>query len=223
MSDPAHGSSDAPVGLLALQGDFALHRDLLAGMGVSTRLVRRASELAECRALVLPGGETTTLHRLLRSSGLLPELVEFAANRPVLGTCAGAILMARHISDAGGVEPLGLIDITIQRNAYGRQVDSFEAELGLVQAPVAGGAAAGADPAGPNAVEGSATAPGAPRGVFIRAPRILALGAGVQVLAVYQQSPVAVCGGLHMALTFHPEVGDDPRWHRAWLARATIR
>jgi 5'-phosphate synthase pdxT subunit len=163
--------------------------------------VRRTDELARCRALVLPGGETTTMHRLLRSSGLWQPLLEFAAGHALLGTCAGAILMARVITDSGGVEPLGILDVTLQRNAYGRQVDSFEAELGTTVTL-------------PQDFAQSQPA----RGVFIRAPRILALGQGVEVLAVHEQEPVAVRSGRHMALTFHPELRGDPRWHQLWLA-----
>jgi 5'-phosphate synthase pdxT subunit len=200
---------DAPVGLLALQGDFALHRALLDSIGIASRMVRRPGDLDGCRGLILPGGETTTMHRLLRSSGLLPAILDFAGARPVLGTCAGAILMATRITDAGGVAPLGLLEMTVQRNAYGRQVDSFEGELALLDGGF-GAATAGA--------EGLAAAAALPaRGAFIRAPRILEVGPKLQVLALHQQQPVAVRGGRHLALTFHPEVNEDPRWHRLWL------
>jgi len=187
--------SDRQVGVLGLQGDFALHAELLAGLGVGVRKVRRPEELAGCDGLVLPGGESTTLRKLLRRSGLDAAIAEFAAQRPVLGTCAGCILLATDLDDAGGVEPLGLLDITVRRNGYGRQIDSFEAHLVLV---------------GEKATSADAVA-------FIRAPRILRVGAGVEVWGSLDGEAVAVRRGGIAALTFHPEVTGDTRWHRAWL------
>lgn len=187
------------VGVLALQGDFALHAELLSGLGVDVLSVRRAGELPACDGLVLPGGESTTLQRLLRINDLVDPLLEYARRRPLLGTCAGLILMASELENAAGVVPLGILDIAAVRNGYGRQIDSFESEI----QPLSG--------------VGDATDPVPPRGVFIRAPRILRVGPQVEVLAVYGQEPVAVRQGRHAALTFHPEVARDPRWHRAWI------
>lgn len=187
--------SDRQVGVLGLQGDFALHAELLAGLGVGVRNVRRPEELAGCDGLVLPGGESTTLRKLLRRSGLDRAIVDFAVHRPVLGTCAGCILLATDLDDAGGVEPLGLLDITVRRNGYGRQIDSFEADL----------------------VFGDQVATTADPVAFIRAPRILRVGGGVEVWGTYDGEPVAVRRGGLAALTFHPEVTGDARWHRAWL------
>jgi 5'-phosphate synthase pdxT subunit len=184
------------VGVLALQGDFAAHIDLLAGIGAEPGKLRRPEELEELDGVIIPGGETTTLHRLLRSTGLLEPLREFCDGHRMLGTCAGAILMAGELEDAGGVEPLGLIDMTVRRNGFGRQVDSFEGELALT-------CELGDGPP--------------PIGDFIRAPRILRVGPSVEVLAVHGQEPVAVRQGLHVALTFHPEIHGDARWHRYWL------
>lgn len=189
--------SGRQVGVLALQGDFALHAGLLAELGVAVKKVRRPEELGDCDGLILPGGESTTLCKLMRRSGLDEAIVEFAARRPVLGTCAGCILLARELEEAGGVEPLGLLDITVRRNGYGRQVDSFEATV----------AGDGLDDAG-------ASAPVS----FIRAPRILRVGPALTVWARHDGEPVAVRDGAIAALTFHPEVTGDPRWHRAWLA-----
>jgi 5'-phosphate synthase pdxT subunit len=187
------------VGVLALQGDFSLHAELLEGLGVDAIRVRRGAELLSCDGLVLPGGESTTLQRLLRVNDLVDPLLEYGSRRPLLGTCAGLILVSTHLENAGGVVPLGLVDITAVRNGYGRQVDSFEAEL---------------EPVAEDVVLAGKTRP---IGIFIRAPRILRVGAAAQVLAVYGQEPVAVRQGHHVALTFHPEVARDPRWHRAWL------
>jgi pyridoxal 5'-phosphate synthase glutaminase subunit Pdx2 len=121
------------VGVLALQGDYALHGRLLLELGVGVRMVRRPNELAGCTALVMPGGESTTLRKLLVRSGLDAAIINFAGSFPVLGTCAGCILLATELEDGHGVVPLGLLDITVRRNGYGRQVDSFE---GVVEGPI---------------------------------------------------------------------------------------
>ena len=118
--------SERQVGVLALQGDFALHAELLAELGVAVKKVRRPTELDGCDGLIVPGGESTTLRKLMARSGLDAAIVDFAREHAVLGTCAGCILLATDLVDHGGVAPLGLLDITVHRNAYGRQVDSFE-------------------------------------------------------------------------------------------------
>jgi 5'-phosphate synthase pdxT subunit len=185
------------VGVLALQGDYALHGRLLLELGVGVRMVRRPNELAGCTALVMPGGESTTLRKLLVRSGLDAEIINFAGSFPVLGTCAGCILLATELEDGHGVVPLGLLDITVRRNGYGRQVDSFE---GVVE---------GADPPGPVA--------------FFRAPRITRYGNGVEVWGRHGDEIVAVRSGLVSALTFHPEVTGTLTWHRDWLQRSGAR
>lgn len=182
------------VGVLALQGDFALHAGLLRELGVAVEKIRRPSELDACDALVLPGGESTTLRKLMQRSGLDTAIVEFARRHPVLGTCAGCILLARELEDAGGVEPLGLLDVTVRRNGYGRQVDSFEAEVQSEDLGPDGGTVS-----------------------FIRAPRITRVGEGVRVWGTHDGEVVAVRAGSIAALTFHPEVTGQSRWHRAWL------
>jgi 5'-phosphate synthase pdxT subunit len=179
------------VGVLALQGDHALHAGVLSRLGLTPRMVRVPAELESCSALVIPGGESTTLRKLLRRSGLDEAILGFAIERPVLGTCAGCILLANQLEDAHGVEPLGLLDITVLRNGYGRQVDSFEQII------------EGIDGAGPVA--------------FIRAPRITRVGSGVEVFGRLGQEPVAVRQGRVSALTFHPEVTGNLEWHRDWL------
>lgn len=173
-----------PVGVLALQGDFELHEQALDRLGLAHARVRRAAELDDVRALVLPGGESTTMTRLIDRVELRRPLLDFAASgRPLLGTCAGLILLANRIEEdraRHGVEPLGLLDVLVRRNGFGRQVDSFVDEVQLAD----GGRAPG---------------------VFIRAPRILEVGEGVEVFARWGEEPVAVRAGNVIGLTFHPE------------------
>ena len=183
------------VGVLALQGDFAAHARVLRGLGADVREVRRLADLHGLRALVLPGGESTALLKLMEDAPWLDELRTFHASGGVLlGTCAGAILLAREVSPAQS--SLGLLDAVVERNGYGRQAESFEAEI---EAP-------GFD--------------GPVRGVFIRAPRLKALGPAVEVLARWKGEPVLVREGRVLAATFHPEMAADDRVHRRFLAQA---
>ncbi len=184
------------VGVLALQGDFAEHLDSLKALGVDAREVRLPEHLADLDALILPGGESTTISRLLDLYKITEPLKAFAASgRPVWGTCAGMILMATVIKESP-IHPLCLIDVTVWRNAYGRQVDSFEANLSVPrmgQAPF--------------------------RGVFIRAPVIHRLGPGVEVVAALEDgSPVAALQGKRLVSAFHPELTNDPRFHELFLS-----
>lgn len=182
------------VGVLALQGDFAAHAAALRRGGASVSEVRRVAELEGLAGLVLPGGESTTLLNLMRDEPWFPALQDFHARGGALfGTCAGAILLAREVR--GPRQPsLGLLDAVVERNAYGRQVDSFEAALDV---PELGARVTG---------------------VFIRAPRLRELGPGVEVLARHAGEPVLVREGRVLAGTFHPEVSGDDGLHRAWLA-----
>jgi 5'-phosphate synthase pdxT subunit len=189
-----------PVGLLTLQGDFEKHARMLAALGRETRTVRRPGELADVGALVIPGGESTTLSRLIDRGGLRRPLLDFAAaGRPILGTCAGVIMLARGLvgesrDDWHGVRPLGLLDITVQRNGFGRQIDSFT-EAVEVAAELNGG--------------------GPCEAVYIRAPRIESVGDGVKVIARRPDGEVVgVRQGNVVGLTFHPELGEDGRFHR---------
>lgn len=196
MSD---GARDLPVGLLSLQGDFAKHEAAFRALGIATRGVRRPAELAGLRGLVIPGGESTTMTRLIDRVGLRGPLRDFAAHHPVMGTCAGLIMLAGDLADevaAHGVKPLGLIDCTIRRNGYGTQVDSFDA---------------------PVAISGLPGADGSYPAVFIRAPRIIRTGPGVEVVGRHGDEPVAIRQGRLLGLTFHPELTDDLRLHRAFL------
>ncbi len=189
-----------PVGLLTLQGDYEKHRQAFASLGHATRGVRRPAELAEVSCLVIPGGESTTLSRLIDRAGLREPLREFAADYPVMGTCAGLIMLAARLADETpsdfGVRPLGLLDCTVRRNGYGRQIDSFTSDVSA--RPLVGG-------------EEPFPA------VFIRAPRITSVGRGVEVVAELDGEPVAVRSGNLLGLTFHPELTGDLRIHRAFL------
>lgn len=188
------------VGVFALQGDVREHVELLRGLGVRAIDVRRERELGECDALVLPGGESTTMVKLARTFDLLEPLRQrVKEGLPVFGTCAGMILLADHLVDGQpGQETVGGLDITVRRNAFGRQVDSFEADVAFT-------GVAGRVPA-----------------VFIRAPWVEHAGAAVEVLARIDEGPaagriVAVRQGPLMATSFHPEVGGDPRVHQVFL------
>lgn len=184
-----------PIGILALQGAYQRHGALLDRLGVRWRAVKTASALDDCMALILPGGESTSMTRLLEPDGLLERLRVFAQDRPLFGTCAGLILMG-HNDDARAAS-LGILDVQVARNAFGRQAQSFQARLDL---DLDG---EGADfPAS-----------------FIRAPRILAVGPGVEVRGRWNGEPVLVAQGAHLGMGFHPELSDDARIHAWWLRR----
>lgn len=179
------------IGVLGLQGDFAAHGEAVAATGMAQPVVvRDASELASVSGLILPGGESTTIGKLLVRTGLGPVIVERAQRgMPIYGTCAGMILLAARI--VGSDQPrLGLMDIEVERNAFGRQVDSFEADIAASRF--------GEEPL---------------RGVFIRAPYVTEAGPDVEILATYQQKIVAVQQGRLIATAFHPELTEDRRIH----------
>jgi 5'-phosphate synthase pdxT subunit len=178
--------------VLALQGDFARHAAVLRQLACEPVRVSLPEHLADLDAIILPGGESSTMLRLLDSTGLRVPLEQFVAERPVLGTCAGLILLARD-SDRLPRPTLGVLDVTAERNAWGRQVHSFSAPVWFA-------------PAGRDV-----------NGVFIRAPRIRRAGRAVQVVATYQGEPVGVRQGHVAALTFHPELTDDRTLHRWFL------
>ncbi len=194
---------DAPrIGVLALQGDVREHLHVLETLGARPVAVRRPSELASVDGLVLPGGESTTMAKLARIFELLEPLrARVAEGLPMFGTCAGMILLADRIEDGVvGQETLGGLDITVRRNAFGRQVDSFESSLDFVRL---------AEPV---------------HAVFIRAPWVEAVGDGVEVLARVPEGAGAAAGrivavrqGPLMATSFHPEVGGDGRVHRMFV------
>jgi 5'-phosphate synthase pdxT subunit len=185
----------AKVGILAIQGDIEAHAEALRRVGADSAPVLREKDLDGLDALILPGGESTTIAKGLARLELYEPLRGFiAAGHPVLGTCAGAILLARTVQNHP-VETLGVLDCTAARNAYGTQVDSF---------------AAAADPESDPAFAGM-------RCVFIRAPRLSELGPQVEVLMRVDGEPVLVRQANVLAASFHPELGDDPRVHRRLL------
>ncbi len=187
------------VGVLALQGAFREHCEVLRGLGVRTVEVRLPGDLRGCDGLVLPGGETTTQRKLARAHGLWEPLVEVGrAGVPLLLTCAGLILAAKRIDGREG-ESLDLLDIDVIRNAYGRQVFSFETLLP------------------PPPLEEVPDRTGPFRAIFIRAPRVTRVGPAVTILATYRGEPVALRQGHILGLAFHPELTDDDRFHRCFL------
>jgi 5'-phosphate synthase pdxT subunit len=184
------------VGVLALQGAFREHREVLDALGVTSVEVRVPERLAAVDALVIPGGESTTMTQLLDSSGIRGPLEEkLRDGMPVLGTCAGMILLARDVVDGRpDQQPLGVVDLVVRRNAYGRQLDSFEADLDIP------------------ALRG-----GRFRGVFIRAPRVESVGDGVDVLARHDGHAVLARQGPAWVSSFHPELSGDLRVHELFL------
>jgi 5'-phosphate synthase pdxT subunit len=199
VSPARDAAGDRPrIGVLSLQGDFALHAAALTELGCEPVRVTLPEHLHPAlAALVLPGGESTTMLRLLESTGLRAPLEGFVRERPVLGTCAGLILLSRE-ADKLPAPTLGMLDVTTARNAWGRQVHSF---TGDVEAPALGGTLAG---------------------VFIRAPRITRVGPGVEILARFRGEPVGVRQGNVVALAFHPELTDDRRAH-AWFLNEVVK
>jgi 5'-phosphate synthase pdxT subunit len=188
------------VGVLALQGAFREHREALAALDVPTVEVRRPEQLAGIDALVMPGGESTTMSKLLDTADLREAIGErLADGLAVLGTCAGMILLARDVLDARRDQrSFGAIDLTLRRNGYGRQLDSFEADLDV-----------------------GALAPGGPfPGVFIRAPVVESVGDDVEVLVRHEGRPVLVRQGAVVASSFHPELAGDLRIHEWFVRRA---
>jgi pyridoxal 5'-phosphate synthase pdxT subunit len=186
------------VGILALQGDFEAHRKAVERAGGHAVEVRTAAGLAQCDGLIIPGGESTTMLKLLDQEALSEPILQFAEHKPVYGSCAGAILLAREVTNPPQFA-LGLLDITVERNAYGRQIDSRITRLALSKAATGVG--------------------GDLEAVFIRAPIIRRVGSRVTVLASYNGDPVWVESGRHMITTFHPELSADTRVHARFLGK----
>ena len=183
------------VGVLALQGAFKLHVQALERLGVEALEVRSLENFDAAEALIIPGGESTTMSFLLESSGIFESLQERSASgMPILGTCAGMILLSSIITDGrNDQKPLGLIDIEVRRNGYGRQIDSFESDLSI------------------DGFDGSF------RGIFIRAPLVETTGEEVEVLAEIDGRPVMCRQDSTIVTSFHPELADDDRIHAEFL------
>ncbi|MEI8398462.1 MAG: pyridoxal 5'-phosphate synthase glutaminase subunit PdxT [Actinomycetes bacterium] len=182
------------VGVLALQGAFAAHSECLTSIGVQSVEIRTPEQLGSVDALLMPGGESSTMSQLLESSGLFdPIAARIADGMPVFGTCAGMILLASEILDGRSDQrSFSAIDISVRRNAFGRQVDSFEANID--------------------------SSVGEFHGVFIRAPRIERVGVGVEVLGSINDEPVLVRQGNVLAASFHPELSNDARLHEYFVS-----
>jgi len=177
------------IGVLALQGDFDAHRRRLEELGAAVVLVKKPEQLEDIAALVIPGGESSTFLKLLGEEGF-KKLKAFVRTKPTFGTCAGAILLANEVENPKQAG-LGALDITIRRNAYGRQVDSSIREGQFLNKPI--------------------------EMVFIRAPKIERIGDGIEVIATEGGDSVMVRNGKTLAATFHPELSDDPRIHQYFL------
>ena len=185
-------SKPSAVGVLALQGAYDVHAAMLCQLGADARLVRRPSQLDGLDGLIIPGGESTTFLRHLERDGFFDVLDRFTRTTPTFGTCAGCILLARDVTNPGQ-RSFGVLDITVERNSYGRQIDS-------------------------TILDTSTTLPGGPlEMVFIRAPRITRTGPAVQTLAERDGSPVLVQQAHLLAATFHPELSTDTRIHQHFL------
>lgn len=192
MEQSASHAENPTIGILALQGAFDAHARMLVSLGAKTVLVRKPEQLATLNGLVIPGGESTTFLKHLERAGFFDALRQFVHTRPTFGTCAGVILMAKHVLNPAQ-RSLEALDITVERNAYGRQNDSriLEAETSL--------------PGGPIEM------------VYIRAPRITETGPGVETLAERDGAPTLVRQGHLLAATFHPELSHDTRVHRLFV------
>ncbi len=193
------------IGILALQGDFELHQTTLNRLEVKSTLIRKPSQLVDCDGLIIPGGESTTLVKLLRNIELIAPIRHFATHRPIFGTCAGSILLATEIANHS-METLGLIEATIERNAYGRQIDSFIYTLQL------------------NLNDKKYEF----EGVFIRAPEIKSVGQDVKVLGVASgqsedESIVLAENDQILIATFHPELTQDDLVHRYFIDKVRTK
>ena len=193
-------SKNIIVGILALQGDYEAHKKQLQSLAVKAVEVRLESDLKNLDALIIPGGETTTMDKLINRFELRQPLINFCRSKPVFGTCAGLIMLSKKIEDnQSEVEPLGLLDIDVLRNGYGRQVFSFEDEINI------------------NLGNGKSQM----AATFIRAPKITRIGKGVKVLGEFKNEPVLISQNKVLASSFHAELGQDTSLLRYFLETFT--
>ena len=181
------------IGILALQGNYHQHKIVLDILGIQNLLIRNTSGLDGCDALIIPGGESTTISKQIDNNDLRKKLIDFALTYPVLGTCAGMIMLSSTDSTDNMI-PLNLMDFQIKRNAWGRQIHSFSANIIL-----------------------DFDSNRAFHAVFIRAPKISSVGKDVQVLSTYNNEPALLGNGMHLASVFHPEIGNDFRIHEYFI------
>ena len=183
------------IGVLALQGDFAKHVEVLLSLGIQVQEVRKPQDLENCQGLIIPGGESTVMLRQLDFINMRKKLLTFARQKPLFGTCAGLILMSQEV-ESFPLTPLQLLDITVERNAFGRQIESFQAFISL------------------ELTSGHSKVFSA---FFIRAPRIRRWGKDVKILALLEGEPILVQQGLHLGASFHPELTGDPHIHQYFI------
>ena len=179
------------IGVLELQGNFESHHKILKKLGYDSVGVKSSNDLESLDGLVLPGGESTTMSLLIDSFNLRDSLLDFSKNKPILGTCAGLILMAKNIENESKVNPLGILDITVDRNAYGREIMSKKEQINMKFDS--------------KLVDFQVT--------LIRAPKIKGVGNEIQVLLELDDSPIAIYNGMHMGLSFHPELNGVTLFH----------
>lgn len=183
------------VGVLALQGDFSKHIEILTSLGVETQEVRKSQDLENCDGLIIPGGESTVMLRQLDFIQMREALLAFAEKKPLFGTCAGLIIMSQQVQSSS-LQPLKLLEVEVERNAFGRQIESFQAFISLEFTP-------GHTKLFP--------------AFFIRAPRIRSCGKDVQILAKLEGEPILVRQGHHLGASFHPELTADPQVHEYFI------
>jgi 5'-phosphate synthase pdxT subunit len=181
------------IGILALQGNYYKHKKVLDVLGIKNTLIRNAQQLDKCDSLIIPGGESTTMSKLIDNNKLRNILIDFAMINPILGTCAGMIMLSTTMPTDNMV-PLNIMDFQIKRNAWGRQVHSFSEDIYL-----------------------DFDKDKSFHAVFIRAPKISRIGEGLQVLSTYNDEPILVSDGMHIVSVFHPEIGNDFRIHEYFI------
>jgi len=181
------------IGILALQGNFDQHKKMLDLLGINNIFIRYLSDVDKCDAIVIPGGESTAISKLIDRNNLRHVLTEYAKTNSLFGTCAGMILLSSN-NESKNLMPLGIMDFTVHRNAYGKQIKSFSDDLQLDFS----------DDADFHAV-------------FIRSPKVSKIGKNIKILAKYKKQPVMITDGRHFATTFHPEIGSDIRIHNYFM------
>ena len=187
------------IGIFALQGNFIQHKKFVDKIGVQNILVRHPNEIDQCDSLIIPGGESTTISKQIDNNQFRNKLIEFALEKPILGTCAGMIMLSTSMPREN-MSPLNIMDFQIERNAWGRQVNSFSANINL------------------NFDENRPF-----HSVFIRAPKISYIGKDVRVLATFDDEPVLLTNGMHIVSSFHPEIGEDYRIHEYFINKVDER